>query len=239
MCDMTETRSASQQIVDEVTSWPDVTAVSGSRGELSLRAGRRGDRPPARRSPRPLRLPEDGRRGAQGAGPHRTAPGLSRTRWRGAPADRLRRRHPRGDRPDAPELRGRGGGTLRRMSGVRGVLRTPPDDAWSLHRFDPGPRLAPYAALALDRGLGPARPRAAPPDDAAAPVQRTSWSRRAARGCTGRCASASSARWPVTAGPSGCASGRAACARCCARRCPRSATAGCPPPRCPASTATR
>ena len=30
------------------------------------------------------------------------------------------------------------------MSGVRGVLRTPPDDAWSLHRFDPGPRLAPY-----------------------------------------------------------------------------------------------
>jgi AraC-like DNA-binding protein len=31
------------------------------------------------------------------------------------------------------------------MSGVRGVLRTPPEDAWSLHRFDPGPRLAPYA----------------------------------------------------------------------------------------------
>jgi AraC-like DNA-binding protein len=30
------------------------------------------------------------------------------------------------------------------MSDVRGVLRTPPDDAWSLHRFDPGPRLAPY-----------------------------------------------------------------------------------------------
>ncbi len=38
---MTETRSASQQIVDEVTSWPDVTAVEGSRGELSLRVGRR------------------------------------------------------------------------------------------------------------------------------------------------------------------------------------------------------
>jgi AraC-like DNA-binding protein len=32
----------------------------------------------------------------------------------------------------------------RAMSDVRGVLRTPPDDAWSLHRFDPGPRLAPY-----------------------------------------------------------------------------------------------
>jgi AraC-like DNA-binding protein len=30
------------------------------------------------------------------------------------------------------------------MSEVRGVLRTPPDDAWSLHRFEPGPRLAPY-----------------------------------------------------------------------------------------------
>jgi Family of unknown function (DUF5519) len=38
---MTETRSASQQIIDEVTSWPDVTAVQGSRGELSLRVGRR------------------------------------------------------------------------------------------------------------------------------------------------------------------------------------------------------
>jgi AraC-like DNA-binding protein len=33
----------------------------------------------------------------------------------------------------------------RAMTDVRGVLRTPPDDAWSLHRFDPGPRLAPYA----------------------------------------------------------------------------------------------
>jgi AraC-like DNA-binding protein len=33
------------------------------------------------------------------------------------------------------------------MSDVRGVLRTPPEDAWSLHRFHPGPRLAPYASL--------------------------------------------------------------------------------------------
>jgi AraC-like DNA-binding protein len=31
------------------------------------------------------------------------------------------------------------------MTGVPGVLRTPPDDAWALHRFDPGPELAPYA----------------------------------------------------------------------------------------------
>jgi AraC-like DNA-binding protein len=30
------------------------------------------------------------------------------------------------------------------MTGVQGVLRTPPDDAWALHRFEPGPKLAPY-----------------------------------------------------------------------------------------------
>ena len=41
MWSMTETRSASRQIVDEVTSWPGVTAEHGSRGELSLRHGRR------------------------------------------------------------------------------------------------------------------------------------------------------------------------------------------------------
>ena len=33
--------SYSQLIVDEVTSWPGVTAEHGSRGELSLRHGRR------------------------------------------------------------------------------------------------------------------------------------------------------------------------------------------------------
>jgi hypothetical protein len=38
---MTETRSASRQIIDEATSWPGVTAQPGSRGELSLRYGRR------------------------------------------------------------------------------------------------------------------------------------------------------------------------------------------------------
>ncbi len=38
---MTETRTASQQIVAEVTSWPGITAVNGDRGELSLRLGRR------------------------------------------------------------------------------------------------------------------------------------------------------------------------------------------------------
>jgi hypothetical protein len=33
--------SASEQIVAEATSWPGVVAASGSRGELSLRVGRR------------------------------------------------------------------------------------------------------------------------------------------------------------------------------------------------------
>jgi hypothetical protein len=33
--------SYSQQIIDEATSWPGVTAQEGSRGELSLRFGRR------------------------------------------------------------------------------------------------------------------------------------------------------------------------------------------------------
>jgi hypothetical protein len=38
---MTETATASAQITDEVTSWPGVTAGPGSRGEFSLRVGRR------------------------------------------------------------------------------------------------------------------------------------------------------------------------------------------------------
>ena len=38
---MTEPRTASRTIVDEVTSWPGVEAVYGDRGELSLRLGRR------------------------------------------------------------------------------------------------------------------------------------------------------------------------------------------------------
>jgi Family of unknown function (DUF5519) len=36
-----ETRSADERIIDEATSWPGVTAQAGSRGELSLRYGRR------------------------------------------------------------------------------------------------------------------------------------------------------------------------------------------------------
>jgi hypothetical protein len=38
---MNERRTASGQIIDEVTSWPGVEAVQGDRGELSFRVGRR------------------------------------------------------------------------------------------------------------------------------------------------------------------------------------------------------
>jgi hypothetical protein len=38
---MTESRSASQQITDEVTSWPGVEAGPGRRGEFAFRVGRR------------------------------------------------------------------------------------------------------------------------------------------------------------------------------------------------------
>jgi hypothetical protein len=38
---MTITHSPSEQIVAEVTSWPGMTAQHGSRGELSLKLGRR------------------------------------------------------------------------------------------------------------------------------------------------------------------------------------------------------
>ena len=38
---MTETKTASEQITAEVTSWPGVTAGPGSRGEFSFKLGRR------------------------------------------------------------------------------------------------------------------------------------------------------------------------------------------------------
>jgi len=38
---MTETRTASQQITEEVTSWPGVEAGPGRRGEFAFRLGRR------------------------------------------------------------------------------------------------------------------------------------------------------------------------------------------------------
>jgi hypothetical protein len=37
----THTASASEQIITEATSWPGITTATGSRGELSLRLGRR------------------------------------------------------------------------------------------------------------------------------------------------------------------------------------------------------
>jgi hypothetical protein len=38
---MTENRTASQQITDEVTSWPGVAAGPGDRGEFAFKLGRR------------------------------------------------------------------------------------------------------------------------------------------------------------------------------------------------------
>jgi hypothetical protein len=38
---MTETRTASRQITEEVTSWPGVEAGPGSRGEFAFKVGRR------------------------------------------------------------------------------------------------------------------------------------------------------------------------------------------------------
>jgi hypothetical protein len=38
---MTNTRTASQQIIEEVTSWPGVEAGPGVRGELAFKVGRR------------------------------------------------------------------------------------------------------------------------------------------------------------------------------------------------------
>ena len=38
---MTQTQTASQQITDEVTSWPGVVAGTGVRGEFGFRIGRR------------------------------------------------------------------------------------------------------------------------------------------------------------------------------------------------------
>jgi Family of unknown function (DUF5519) len=66
---MTSTRTASQQITEEVTSWPGVEAGPGSRGELAFRVGRReighlhGDRVMHAGFPRAVweRLHEEGR----------------------------------------------------------------------------------------------------------------------------------------------------------------------------------
>lgn len=38
---MSTTRTAGEQVIDEVTSWPGVWVAPGDRGELSIRLGRR------------------------------------------------------------------------------------------------------------------------------------------------------------------------------------------------------
>jgi hypothetical protein len=38
---MSATRSASEQIIEEVTSWPGIEAETGTRGELAFKLGRR------------------------------------------------------------------------------------------------------------------------------------------------------------------------------------------------------
>jgi hypothetical protein len=74
---MTEQRTASQQITDEVTSWPGVEAGPGRRGEFAFTVGRReighlhGDHAAHFGFPKEVgaRLRDDGR-----VGPHPVAP---------------------------------------------------------------------------------------------------------------------------------------------------------------------
>jgi hypothetical protein len=78
--------SYSQQIIDEATSWPGVTAQEGSRGELSLRFGRReighlhGDRAAHFGFPKAVgaALKEQGRIGPHPAFPDKVAWGARR-----------------------------------------------------------------------------------------------------------------------------------------------------------------
>jgi Family of unknown function (DUF5519) len=77
MTGMTEQRTASQQITDEVTSWPGVEAGPGRRGEFAFTVGRReighlhGDHAAHFGFPKEVgaRLREEGR-----VGPHPVAP---------------------------------------------------------------------------------------------------------------------------------------------------------------------
>jgi Family of unknown function (DUF5519) len=77
MTGMTEQRTASQQITDEVTSWPGVEAGPGRRGEFAFMVGRReighlhGDHAAHFGFPKEVgaRLREEGR-----VGPHPVAP---------------------------------------------------------------------------------------------------------------------------------------------------------------------
>src|SRR5918996_1328826 len=78
---MTEQRTASQQITDEVTSWPGVEAGPGRRGEFSFTVGRReighlhGDHAAHFGFPKEVgaRLREEGRVGPHPVAPHKPA----------------------------------------------------------------------------------------------------------------------------------------------------------------------
>ncbi len=86
---MTETRTASGQITEEVTSWPGVEAGPGSRGEFAFKLGRReighlhGDR--AAHFGFPKEVWADLR-----AGPDRAPPGVPRFAGAGGAENRKR-----------------------------------------------------------------------------------------------------------------------------------------------------
>jgi hypothetical protein len=78
---MTATRTTSEVITDEVTSWPGVTAGMGERGEFGFRVGRReighlhGDRVAHFGFPKDVgqRLRDEGRVGPHPVAPHKPA----------------------------------------------------------------------------------------------------------------------------------------------------------------------
>ena len=103
---MSEDANASEQITDEVTSWPGVEAGYGKRGECGFRVTATRSATCTATTPRTSAsarrsAPRSGSRGAWST----IRSSRARTRWRRA--DRHRRGRPRGDRADAAELRPR------------------------------------------------------------------------------------------------------------------------------------
>ena len=105
---MTTTQTASEQITEEVTSWPGVTAGPGGRGAFSFKLGRRelghlhGDRVLH------LGFPKAVWHELHDAGPDRLPPRLPRQAGLRGAADRERGGHSRRDRAAAAQLRPRG-----------------------------------------------------------------------------------------------------------------------------------
>ena len=114
---MTTTRAASEQITDEVTSWPGVEAGIGSRGEFGFTVGRRqighlhGDHAAHFSFPKQVfaELFAQGRVVHHPVFPGKPGPGGAPDRWRGGRA--------RGDRAAAAQLRP--GGCAVRLAGLR------------------------------------------------------------------------------------------------------------------------